>query len=158
MPVLQYRDSIYYMSDTTPSAEISYIGDENVAKWAYTKQGEVVMPIGVRIKELRSEQRLSQGDLATMIGADPGQISRYENGHIAPSADAIVRLAEALDVSCDYLLIDDAPRRGFRTAIENALGESLNEVTQLNEDDLRSVQNFIDALVTRARIKAIVGA
>ena len=42
------------------------------------------MPIGERIKALRSEQRWSQGDLATKIGADPGQISRYENGHIAP--------------------------------------------------------------------------
>ena len=69
------------------------------------------MPIGERIKALRSEQRWSQGDLATKIGADPGQISRYENGQIAPSADAIVRLADVLDVSDRLPRADGAPRQ-----------------------------------------------
>jgi len=115
------------------------------------------MPIGERIKALRSERRMSQGSLATAVGADPGQISRYENGHIAPSADAIVRLAEALDVSCDYLLVDDAPRRPFRSPIEDALGDNLLAVSELSAQDLASVQNFVDALVTRARLKALAG-
>jgi transcriptional regulator with XRE-family HTH domain len=116
------------------------------------------MPIGERIKALRSEQRLSQGDLAAKIGADPGQISRYENGHISPSADAIVRLAEALDVSCDYLLVDDALRRPFRSALEDALGTNLAAVADLDAEDLKSVQNFVDALATRARIKAFTAS
>jgi transcriptional regulator with XRE-family HTH domain len=42
-------------------------------------------------------------DLAAKIGTDAGQISRYENGRMSPSADAVVRLAEILDVSTDYL-------------------------------------------------------
>jgi ribosome-binding protein aMBF1 (putative translation factor) len=116
--------SISSMNDMAPPAGIAYIGDENAAEWAGSNQREVAMPIGERIKTLRAERRWSQGDLAAKISADPGQISRYENGHIAPSADAIVRLAEALDVSCDYLLIDDAPRRVFRSPIEDALGGS----------------------------------
>jgi len=32
---------------------------------------------------------------------------------MAPGADVIVKLAETLDVSCDHLLIDAAPRRPF---------------------------------------------
>ena len=115
------------------------------------------MSIGERIRALRSELRWSQGELATKIGADSGQISRYENGHIAPSADAIVRLAEALDVSCDYLLVDDAPRRPFRSPLEDALGDTLSAVNELNDEDRGSVQNFVDALVTRARLKALAG-
>ena len=109
----------------------------------------VAMALGERIRELRKEQRLSQGDLATKIGADPGQISRYENGHISPSADAIVRLAEALDVSCDYLLVDDALRRPFRSPVEDALGENLAAIAELDDDDVKSVQNFVDALATK---------
>ncbi|MGH9186027.1 MAG: helix-turn-helix domain-containing protein [Acidimicrobiales bacterium] len=91
--------------------------------------------LGERIKQLRAEQRRSQGDLAEKIGADPGQISRYENSHIAPSTNAIVRLAEGRDVSRDFLLVDDAPRRRFRSA-EDALGEHLATLAELAVDDL----------------------
>jgi transcriptional regulator with XRE-family HTH domain len=114
------------------------------------------MPIGERIKQLRSERRLSQGELAARIGADAGQISRYENGHISPSADAIVRLAEALDVSCDYLLVDDAPRRAFRAA-SDVLGERLAGLSELSGDDLSSLLNVLDALVAKNRLKALAG-
>lgn len=114
------------------------------------------MPIGERIKQLRGEHRWSQGDLAAKIGgADAGQISRYENGHIAPSADAIVRLAEALDVSCDYLLVDDAPRRAFRSP-DHALGEHLAGLDELGDDDLAALLHILDALVAKNRVKAAI--
>lgn len=114
------------------------------------------MPIGERIKQLRKEHKWSQGDLAAKVGGDAGQISRYENAHIAPSADAIVRLAEALDVSCDYLLLDDAPRRPLHAA-ENILGDRLTAVAELGEEDLASLRNVIDALVAKNRLKALAG-
>jgi len=114
------------------------------------------VPIGDRIRQLRKERKWSQGDLAAEVGGDAGQISRYENGHIAPSADAIVRLAEALDVSCDYLLLDDAPRRPLQAA-ENALGDRLSAVAELSAEDLASLRNVIDALVAKSRLKALAG-
>jgi len=69
-----------------------------------------------------------------------------------------VRLAEALDVSCDYLLVDDALRRPFRSPVEDALGENLAAIAELDDDDVKSVQNFVDALATRARIKAFTAS
>ena len=45
------------------------------------------------------------------VGGDARQISRYENGRITPSLDALVRIAEVLDISLDYLVIENAPRR-----------------------------------------------
>lgn len=114
------------------------------------------MPIGDRIKQLRIEHHLSQADLAAKLGGtDAGQISRYENGHIAPSADAIVRLAEALDVSCDYLLVEDAPRRPFR-APEHALGERLAGLDELSDEDLAALLHVLDALVAKNRVKAAI--
>ena len=58
------------------------------------------------------------------IGADAGQISRYENGHMTPSAEAVAKLAEVLDVSADYLFIDSGTRRSLRSP-ENVLGDHL---------------------------------
>jgi transcriptional regulator with XRE-family HTH domain len=59
------------------------------------------MPLGDRIKQLRTERHWSQADLATAIGSDARQVSRYENGRITPSLDALARIAETLDTSLD---------------------------------------------------------
>lgn len=114
------------------------------------------MPLGERIRELRTELKWSQGELASRINADAAQISRYEHAKMTPSADILVRIAEALDVSCDYLLVDDAPRRPFR-ARDRHLGDRLATVDELTDEDLALVLTFIDALVTKTRLKHIVG-
>ena len=51
-----------------------------------------------------------------------------------------------------YLLLDDAPRRPFRSAEDN-LGERLANLDELEGDDLELVPRFIDALVTKTRLK-----
>jgi transcriptional regulator with XRE-family HTH domain len=114
------------------------------------------MALAHRVKQLRTERGWSQGELAEHVGADPAQISRYENGRITPSADATVRLAEAFDVSCDYLLVADAPRRPFRSA-EDVLGDRLATIAELGDHDRELVLSFIDALVTKTRLKALAG-
>jgi transcriptional regulator with XRE-family HTH domain len=114
------------------------------------------MALADRVKQLRSEHGWSQGELAERIGGDPAQISRYENARIAPSADALVRLAQAFDVSCDYLLVDGAPRRPFRSA-EDALGDRLATIAELGDHDRELVLSFIDALVTKTRLKTLAG-
>jgi transcriptional regulator with XRE-family HTH domain len=98
----------------------------------------------------------SQADLAAKVGTDPGQISRYENGRMTPSAEAVARLAEVLDVSCDYLLIEDSPRRPLHSP-EDVLGDRLGPIAELDDDDRRSLLNVIDALVTKSRLKVLTG-
>ncbi|NOY57000.1 MAG: helix-turn-helix transcriptional regulator [Actinobacteria bacterium] len=85
-----------------------------------------------------------------------GRISHYETGKITPSADALVRLVETFGVSCDYLLIDDAPRRPFRSP-EDTLGEHLHQLTELTPHGQQLVISFIDALVTKTRLKTLAG-
>lgn len=95
------------------------------------------------------------GEPASKIGGDAGQISRYEHGRITPSADVIIRLAEVFDVTTDYLL-EDAPRRPRRTPDEAALGDDrIAAVAELNDEDLNLVASFIDALVTKTRLKVL---
>ena len=62
---------------------------------------EVTMPLGETAKALRKERGWSQADLASRVGGDAGQISRYENGKISPSVDVVVKLAEAFDIATD---------------------------------------------------------
>lgn len=114
------------------------------------------MSLRDRVHEPRKERGWSQAELATKIGGDAGQISRYENGRITPSADAIVRIAEVFDVSTDYLLIDAAPRRPLHGP-EDALGPKLAELTHLDDNERALVLGVIDAVTTKAKLRAITG-
>ncbi|MGH3496020.1 MAG: helix-turn-helix domain-containing protein [Nocardioidaceae bacterium] len=104
---------------------------------------------------MRKEHGWSQAELAAKIAGDAAQISRYENGRITPSADVIVRLADVFGVTTDYLLLDDSPRRPQHTADEAALGERIAAVSELGPEDLALVTSFIDALVTKTRLKVL---
>jgi transcriptional regulator with XRE-family HTH domain len=109
--------------------------------------------LGTRLKTLRLEKDWSQGELAEQVGADGRQISRYENGHITPSADVLVKLAQVLDCSVDHLLLEDAPRRPL--SIEDPdLATRLGDLNLLTKEDRTSVLHILDALLAKNRIKA----
>lgn len=54
--------------------------------------------LGLRIKELRTKQDLSQKDLAAMVGVTPSTISQIESNSIYPSLPALIKIAQILDV------------------------------------------------------------
>ncbi len=64
----------------------------------------VFMIIAKRIKELRTEKRYSQAELALKTGYSQSMIARWEKEECEPTASAIVKLSDSLDCSCDYLL------------------------------------------------------
>jgi transcriptional regulator with XRE-family HTH domain len=119
-------------------------------------QGEAAdMALGERIRQLRAERGWSQEELATHVGSDARGISRYENGRITPSLDALLRIAETLNVSLDYLAVDGAPRRPFRVD-DPGLAEQLAQAGELTPEDRASLLNILDALLTKTRVKAVI--
>jgi transcriptional regulator with XRE-family HTH domain len=127
-------------------------------EWLYQHEpGGPVMSLRDRVRQLCGEHAWSQGELGDKIGADPAQISRYENGRITPSADTVVRLAETFGVSTDYLLVDRAPRRPFRSP-EDTLGDRLAGLAELDSHDRELVLSFIDALITKTRLKTLASS
>jgi transcriptional regulator with XRE-family HTH domain len=72
------------------------------------------MNMGPRIKEARKGKKLTQGELAEQIGVSPASVAMYETGKREPYGETLVRLADALDVTTDFLL-------GRNTALETPL-------------------------------------
>jgi transcriptional regulator with XRE-family HTH domain len=69
------------------------------------------MIIGQRLRQLREEKGLSQGDIEKASGLLRCYISRVEHGHTVPSLDTLERFAAALDVPLYWLFHsgEDAP-------------------------------------------------
>ena len=57
-----------------------------------------------RLKELRTEKKLSQRALAAQTKISASAIKQWENESRVPNAEAIVTLAKYFGVSSDYLL------------------------------------------------------
>jgi len=86
-----------------------------------------------RIRKLRMAEGLSQVDLANRLGVSKQSVSNWENDNIQPSIDMVIRLADTLHVSTDYLLGIDQ-----RTYLE-VTGLTQSEIThiQLIINDIR---------------------
>ncbi len=56
------------------------------------------MEIGQRLKQLREQKGLSQGDIEKTSGLLRCYISRVEHGHTVPALETLERFAAALDV------------------------------------------------------------
>ena len=56
------------------------------------------MIIGERLRQIREQKGLSQGDIEERTGLLRCYVSRVENGHTVPSLETLERFAGALDI------------------------------------------------------------
>src|SRR3982074_2976744 len=70
------------------------------------------MIIGDRLREMRQEKKLSQGDIEKRTGLLRCYISRVENGHTVPSIETLEKLARALEIPLYQLFYegDEPPK------------------------------------------------
>ncbi|MFR2137415.1 MAG: helix-turn-helix domain-containing protein [Pseudoruminococcus massiliensis] len=62
------------------------------------------MNFGNRLKTLRIKKKLTQQQLADLLGLTKSVISAYENGLRYPAYDVLIKIARIFKVSTDFLL------------------------------------------------------
>ena len=60
--------------------------------------------MGLKLRELRTEQHMTQAQLAKLLSVSVSQISRYETGKVEMPRDIIIKISNILSVSTDELL------------------------------------------------------
>lgn len=58
----------------------------------------------IRLKQMRKEKGLTQEELAIKLGLGQSAINNYENTNREPEYSLLVKLADVLECSTDYLL------------------------------------------------------
>ena len=84
--------------------------------------------LGSRIRQARLERNMSQIDLAEACGISVPYVSDIERGKKCFSVDILLRLAQALQVSTDWLLRLDIPQTQYTYSSEAA--DMLSDCTQ----------------------------
>jgi transcriptional regulator with XRE-family HTH domain len=106
------------------------------------------MIIGDRLRALREEKNLSQGDIEKRTGLIRCYVSRVENGHTIPAIETIEKFARALEVPMYQLFYDgeeppklaNLPKR--KSSDEIAWGGSGKDARFLNK--LRRLLSKVD--------------
>lgn len=108
------------------------------------------MTFGERIILTRKQLKWSQDELAKKIGTSAPIIGRYEREEIKPSIEVAVKLADALNVSLDYLL-----GKSDNMILDKKNIQRLEDIEKLPEFDKNNIFYTIDNLIKAAKLKNI---
>ena len=100
--------------------------------------------IGLRIKRLRSERKLTQEVLAERCGVSTRAISNIERGGNFPSFENLVAIAETL--KCQLSDILDAPAKGASRSRIDAEAKLIAMIKSLPNDKVDIAVKFLSSL------------
>jgi transcriptional regulator with XRE-family HTH domain len=109
-----------------------------------------MMGFGQKLGYCRKEKKLSQAELGKRSGINGDIIGKYEREEMKPSIDTAKKLADALDVSLDYLVGD-----GDLKVLDKKTLQRLQDIAGLPEEDRNHIFYTLDNLIKAAKIKAI---
>ena len=100
-------------------------------------------PLGVKLRALRAERRMTLSQLAQRLGVSPAYLSALEHGHRGAAGPGLLRrLCEALDLTWDEadlsrlaqlshprVTVDTAGLSPAKTELANRLAQSIGQMT-----------------------------
>ncbi|MBH0340069.1 XRE family transcriptional regulator [Bacillus thuringiensis] len=102
---------------------------------------------GQRLKDLRREKKLTQQDIADVLGIEKSNISRFESGKQSLSSENIIKTAKYFDVSVDYILgISDYKtiNKKKEEQIPKDVVELIKKINTLSPEKRQLIESLID--------------
>ena len=106
------------------------------------------MNTGKIIADLRDKLGWSQTDLADKSSVSRVMIGKYERGEAVPSIDAAKKIADALEVSLDYLVGE-----GLNAKFDKKTLKRIQDLELLEEDKKRTLYDLIDTYIRDAKAR-----
>lgn len=100
------------------------------------------------IADLRENKGWSQSDLANNSDVSRVMIGKYERGEAIPSIEAAKKIADALDVSLDYLVGE-----GQNAKFDKKTLQRLEELEQLEDSKKQTLFDLIDTYIRDAKTR-----
>jgi len=107
-----------------------------------------MVKIGNRIVELRKKKGWSQTELAKQVDASREAIGKYERDEAQPSVETAKKIADALEVTLDYLVDEDAIPTFDKKTVSR-----LKSIQQLDDENKGHVFAMLDAFLLKCSIQ-----
>jgi transcriptional regulator with XRE-family HTH domain len=92
---------------------------------------------GSRIKNLRIEKGMNQGELGRILGLDQGTVSKMERGENEPTAKTLRLLREIFGVTIDWILTGEGTKHPLPLDTEEEIKEIIDD---LNTNELFKIR------------------
>lgn len=101
-----------------------------------------------KIREARKAKSLTMKALGQIIGVAESTVSMYETGKREPDNETLIKIANVLDVSTDYLLCINSPNKKIQqTSIPGLPDETLIQlIADLSQVETQRVRDFVEGL------------
>lgn len=96
---------------------------------------------------LRKKKGLSQADLGKAVGTSGDIIGRYERDEVKPSIEVVIKIADTLEVSLDYLV------GKTKLELDAAAIQRLEDISALSEENKNFVFNLVDMALRDLKTK-----
>jgi transcriptional regulator with XRE-family HTH domain len=106
------------------------------------------MNTGKIIVDLRDKKGWNQSELADKSGVSRVMIGKYERGEAVPSIEAAKKIADALEVSLDYLVGE-----GINSKLDKKNLKRLQELEHLEDDKKKTLYDLIDTYIRDAKAR-----
>lgn len=108
------------------------------------------MTFGQKIAFVRKEMKISQAELGKISGVSGDIVGKYERDEMKPSIETAKKLADALEISLDYLVGD-----GDLKVLDKKTLKRLEDIENLPEIDKSNIFYALDNLIRAAKLKTI---
>ena len=109
------------------------------------RKSDFLISVGRRIAQARMDKRYSQAMLAEKANISVSHLSNIERGRKSLSAEVLLRIAEALQVSADGILFTDIPK--VHKEIERQIDDPLNTCTAREKEFILKLIKDIGAFI-----------
>jgi transcriptional regulator with XRE-family HTH domain len=106
------------------------------------------MTTGTKLKLLRENKRLSQEELADAVGVTQTTIGNWEHGK-SIKHDYISKLAEAFEVSTDYLMVENYNGMVIPTKMEEDSNNGFEFILKAPNNFFEELNRKMDFLISR---------
>jgi transcriptional regulator with XRE-family HTH domain len=107
-----------------------------------------MLDIGSKIVLLRKQNGWSQTDFAKMINCSRAMLVNYEGNKNSPSIEVAIKMAEAFNVSLDYLI-----GKGKYTDFDNAVLKRIEDIEKLDSKTKENLFFLIDNVIQNYKTK-----
>jgi transcriptional regulator with XRE-family HTH domain len=129
----------------------SELGEVQFDPLSQMKDTAIRKAFGSRIKELRKSHGWTQKQLAAQLGIRFQLLNNYEGGQHSPPAENLIKLADVLKTTIDYLLTGN-PEQEYPN-VNNTLFRKFQAMERFGNSDKETIITLIDAMIAKHNVE-----